>query len=230
MPVKTRTGAAMKSSRGIVVAACLLQLACASEEARRVQVGIPGYTLLGAGDVGEIHVTEFRVENPSGNFDIGKEFVDYLYAGLARKYEGKVFRWTVPEDKAGLAGDRDFWAGLKTGPGPGLFVTGTILYREEVRKALLDTDRRVIDGPFRQEEKKGLAERRLYTLTIGVSLIRAGTGDIVLSKEFSETTTYPDSNVPVSYAFYELLPHFRQRFFQDVFGEERLQERYLFTK
>ena len=87
----------------------------------------------------------------------------------------------------------------------------------------------MIDGPFRHE-KKGLSERRLYTMTIGVSLIRAGTGEVVLSKEFIETTTYPDSNVPVSYAFYELSPHFRQKFLQAVFGEERLQERYLFAR
>ncbi len=219
----------MKTSRGIVAAACLLQLACVSEDARRIRVGIPGYTPLRAGDIGEIYVTEFRVEKPPADFDIGKEFIDYLYVELARKYEGKVFRRTVPADKAGRAGDRDFWSGLEAGPGPGLFLTGTILYREEVRKALLESARKVIDGPFR-EEKKGLAERRLYTMTISISLIRTGTGEVVLSKEFSETTTYSDSNVPVSYAYYELLPHFRQRFFQAVFGEERLQERYLFVR
>ena len=219
----------MKSSRGIIVGACLLQLACVSEDARRVRVGIPGYTPLRAGDIGAIYIADFRVETPPADFDIGKELVDYLYVELARKYEGKVFRRIVPADKAGLAGDRAFWSGLETGSGPGLFLTGTIIYREEVRKALLESDRKVIDGPFR-EEKKGLAERRLYTMTIGISLIRAGTGEVVLSKEFSETTTYPDSNVPVSYAYYELSPHFRQRLFQTVFGDEQLQERYLFTK
>ncbi|HEX2694992.1 MAG TPA: hypothetical protein VHP61_04520 [Acidobacteriota bacterium] len=219
----------MKSSRAIVVAACFLQLACVSEEARRVRIGIPGYTPLPAGDVGDVYVTDFRVEKPPADFDIGKELVEYLYAELARKYEGRVFRRAVPADKAGLAGDRDFWSGLPAGPGPALFLTGTVLYREEVRKALLDTDPKEIDGPFRQE-KKGLAERRLYSLTVGVSLIRAGTGEVVLSKEFNETATYPDANVPVSYAFYELSPHFKQKFFQTVFGEERLQERYLFTR
>ena len=219
----------MKSSRGILVAACLLQLACASEEARRVRLGIPGYTPLRAEDIGNIYIADFRAEEPPADFDIGKELVDYLYVALARKYEGRVFRRAVPADKAGLAGDRDFWSGLAAGPGPALFLTGDIRYREEVRKALLDTDPKEIDGPFRQE-KKALAERRLFTLTIGVSLIRAGTGEVVLSKEFNETATYPDSNVPVSYAFYELVPHFRQKFFQAVFGEDRLQERYLFTK
>ena len=219
----------MKISRGIAVAACLLQLACASEEARLVRVGIPGYTPLRVADIGAIYITDFRVEKPPADFDIGKELVDYMYVELARKYAGKVFRAPVPAGKAGVAGDRDFWSGLPAEHGPGLFLTGTVLYREEVRKAILETDRKEIDGPFRYE-KKGLSERRLYTMTIGVSLIRAGTGEVVLSKEFVETTTYPDSNVPVSYAFYELSPHFRQKFLQAVFGEERLQERYVFAR
>jgi hypothetical protein len=219
----------MKSSRWIVAAACLLQLACASEEARLVRVGLPGYTPLRVADIGAIYIADFRAEKPPADFNIGKELVDYLYVELSRKYEGKVFRAPVPAGKAGLAGDRDFWSGLPAEHGPGLFLTGTILYREEVRKAILETNRKEIDGPFRQEPK-GLAERRLYTMTIGVSLIRSGTGEVVLSKEFVETATYPDSNVPVSYAFYELSPHFRQKFLQAVFGEERLQERYLFAR
>ncbi len=219
----------MKSSRGLVVAACFLQLACASEEARLVRVGIPGYTPLRTADVGIIYVTGFRADKPAADFDIGKELVDYLYVELARKYEGKVFLVPVPADKTGVAGDRAFWSGLPAEHGPGLFLTGTVLYREEVRKALLETGAKVIDGPFRHE-KPGLSERRIYTLTIGVSLIRSGTGEVVLSKEFKETATYPDSNVPVSYAFYELSPHFRGMLLQTVFGEERLQERYLFAR
>ncbi len=219
----------MKSSRWVVAAACLLQLACAGEDARLVRVGIPGYTPLRIADIGAIYITDFRVEKPPADFDIGKQLVDYMTVELARKYEGKVFRVPVPAGRAGVADARDFWSALPAEHGPGLFLTGTILYREEVRKAILETDRKEIDGPFRREAK-GLSERRLYTMTIGVSLIRSGTGEVVLSKEFVETATYPDSNVPVSYAFYELSPHFRQKFLQTVFGEERLQERYLFTR
>jgi hypothetical protein len=218
----------MKRSRAIA-AACLLQLACVSENARLVRLGIPGYTPPRAGDFGKIYVTDFRVEPPPADFDIGKEFVDYLYVELARKYEGKVFRRPIPADKAGLIGDTEFWKGLPGGSGSALFLTGTILYTEEVRKALLEADAEEIDGPFRQE-KKGLSERRLYTFAVDFALIRAGTGEVVLRKEFKETSTYPDPNLPFSYAFYELSPHLRTKFFQAVFGEERLQERYLFTR
>jgi hypothetical protein len=219
----------MKTGRGIVAAACLLQLACAGESIRRVEVGIPGYTPLRPVEIGEIYLADFRVEGSPGDFDAGKELVDYLSSELSRKFEGKVSRRTVPADKAGEAGDRDFWRSLPAGPGPALFMTGTVLYREELRKALLETDPKVIDGPFRQERPE-LSSRRVYTLKIGVSLIRAGTGEVVLSKEFSETTTFFVEDVPVSYAFFELVPQFRQRFFQAFFGDERLQERYLFTR
>jgi hypothetical protein len=219
----------MKRSKAIVAAACLLQFACAGENARKVRIGIPGYTPLRAGDVGEIYVTAFKADKPSPEFDVGKELADYLFVELARKFEGKVFRRVIPADKAGLAGDTEFWKSLPGGSGPALFLTGTIVYKEEVRKALLETDAKEIDGPFRQE-KKGLSERRLYTFAVDIALIRAGTGEVVLRKEFKETSTYPDPNLPFSYAFTELSPHLRAKFFQTVFGEERLQERYLFTR
>jgi hypothetical protein len=219
----------MKRSKAIVAAACLLQLACAGEIARKVRVGIPGYTPLRAVDVGEIYVTAFKADKPSPEFDVGKELGDFLFVELARKFEGKVFRRPIPADKAGLAGDTEFWKGLPAGSGPALFLTGTILYKEEVRKALLETDAKEIDGPFRQE-KKELSERRLYTFAVDFVLIRAGTGEVVLRKEFTETSTYRDPNLPFSYAFHELAPHLRTTFFQAVFGEERVQERYLFTR
>jgi hypothetical protein len=219
----------MKRSKAIVAAACLLQLACAGESARKIRVGIPGYTPLRAGDVGEIYVTAFKADETTAEFDVGKELADYLFVELTRKFEGKVFRRSIPADKAGLAGDTEFWKALPGGSGPALFLTGTILYKEEVRKALLETDAKELDGPFRQE-KKGLSERRLYTFAVDLALIRAGTGEVVLRKEFKETSTYPDPNLPFSYAYYELSPHFKTKFFQAVFGDERLQERYLFTR
>ena len=219
----------MKKSKAIVAAACLLQFACAGENARKVLVGIPGYTPLRPGDVGEIYVTAFKADKSSPEFDIGKELADFLFVELARKFEGKVFRLPVPADKAGVAGDTEFWKSLPGGSGAALFLTGTIFYKEEVRKALLETDAKEIDGPFRQEQK-GLAERRRFTFAVDFILIRAGTGEVVLRKEFKETSTYPDPNSPFSYAFHELSPHLRTKFFQAVFGDERLQERYLFTR
>lgn len=219
----------MRRPSVLVVTACLLQLACASQEARRVSLGIPGYTPLKPADFGEVHITNFRSETPTEEFDAAKEFVEYMSVELARRFEGRVVRTAVPADKAGREGDREFWAALPVGPKPTLFLTGAVSYTEEVRKALLVTDEKEIDGPFRQE-KKGLSERRLYTITIDIALIRGGTGEIVLAKRFKETSTYPDPNVPFGYAFHELAPHIRQKFLQTVFGDSRLQERYLFTR
>lgn len=220
----------MRRSSAIVAAACLLQLACAGESVRKVRLGIPGgYAPLRPGDFSEIYVTAFKADDPSPEFDVGKELADFLFVELAQKFEGKVFRRPIPADKAGLVGDTEFWKALAGGTGPALFLTGTILYKEEVRKALLETDAKEIDGPFRQE-KKPLSERRIYTFAVDLALIRAGTGEIVLRKEFQETSTYPDPNLLFSYAFHELAPHLRTKFFQEVFGDERLQERYLFTR
>jgi hypothetical protein len=219
----------MRKSSALAAAACLLQLACVSQEARRVSLGIPGYTPLKPDDFGEVHIADFRSETPAGEFDAAKEFVEYMAVALARRFEGRVVRTPVPADKAGRSEDREFWAGLPVGAKPTLFLTGAVSYTEEVRKALFLDDEKAIDGPFRREPK-GLSERRIYTITIDIALIRGGTGEIVLAKRFKESSTYPDPNVPYGYAFHELAPHIRQRFLQTVFGDSRLQERFLFTR
>lgn len=219
----------MRRTSVLVAAACLLQLACATREARRVSLGIPGYTPLAPADLGEVRITNFRSENPTEEFDAAKEFVEYMSVELARRFEGRIARIPVPADKAGRSEDRAFWAGLPAGPGPTLFLTGSVSYTEEVRKALAVADEKEIDGPFRQE-KKGLSERRIYTMTIDIALIRGGTGEVVLAKRFKESSTYPDPNVPYGYAFHELAPHVRARFLRTIFGDSRLQERYLYTR
>ena len=219
----------MKSSRGLAAVACLLQLACAGESVRLVRTGIPGYTPLRSEEIGEIILTDFRVEESPKDFDLGQELGNYLYGELARKFEGKVVRRPIPAGEAGLAEDHDFWKSLPAGPGPALFLTGTVGFREQVRKALLESDPKVVDGPFRRD-KAGLAEKRLFMLKVAVSLIRAGSGQVVLSKTFDETTIFYTDDVPAGFAFDELAAQFRQRLFQTFFGDPRIQERYLFTR
>jgi hypothetical protein len=110
-----------------------------------------------------------------------------------------------------------------------LFLTGGVRYTQEVRKAMIDGDMKEIDGPFKTV-KKGLTERRIFNLALDLCLIRAGSGEIVFRKEYKEARTFPNPNQPFSYAFYELLPRIKKKFFRTILGEERGQERYLILK
>jgi hypothetical protein len=212
-----------------LVAVGLVSFACTGESVRRVRIDMPGYAPFRVSDFDRVIVTNFKAENDTGDFNVAGELADYLAEELGRRLGGKVSRTSVPTDKAGRAGDTEFWKSLPAGPGSALFLTGTISYREEVRKALLEKDPSVIDGPFRGE-RKPLSERRIYTMPVRIALVRAGSGEVVLDKEFKETRTFSDTNQLYSYAYYEIVPHLRNKLFRLFFGDTAIEERTLIVK
>jgi len=219
----------MRKSKFFLVAACLLQFACVSESARKVKLQIPGPSPINLAEYAEVAITNFRVEEERPAFDISHELVDDLAFELGREYKGNVTIRTVAWDRDGLLEDKAFWKDLGAGAEKALFLTGGVRYTQEVRKAMIDGDMKEIDGPFKTV-KKGLVERRIFNLVLDLCLIRAGSGEIVFRKEYKETRTFPNPNQPFSFAFYELLPRIKKKFFRTILGEERGQERYLILK
>jgi hypothetical protein len=219
----------MKKSKAVLAAVCILQLACVSENARKVKLQIPGPSPINLADYAEVAITNFRVEKETPDLEINKEVVDALAFELGRGYKGKVAFRTVAWNRDGLIEDRAFWKGLGAGSEKTLFLTGGVRYTQEIRKAIIDADTKEIDGPFKTVNK-GLAERRIFNLVLDLCLIRADTGEIVFRKEYKETRTFPNPNQPFSFAFYELLPRIKKKFFRTILAEERGQERYLILK
>jgi hypothetical protein len=219
----------MRKSKLILAAACILQIACGSENARKVKLQIPGPSPINLAEYGEVVITNFRVEKETPDLEINKELVDVLESELGRGYKGKVTLRTIAWDRDELLKDKAFWKELGAGSEKTLFLTGGVRYTQEVRKAMIDGDMKEIDGPFKPVHT-GLTERRIFNLVLDLCLIRADTGEIVFRKEYKETRTFSNPNQPFSFAFYELLPRIRKKFFRTLLGEERGQERYLILK
>lgn len=219
----------MRKSKLILAAACILQIACGSENARKVKLQIPGPSPINLAEYGEVVITNFRVEKETPDLEINKELVDVLESELGRGYKGKVALRTIAWDRDELLEDKAFWKELGAGSEKTLFLTGGVRYTQEVRKAMIDGDMKEIDGPFKPAHT-GLAERRVFNLVLDLCLIRADSGEIVFRNEYKETRTFSNPNQPFSFAFYELLPRIRKKFFRTLLGEERGQERYLILK
>ena len=217
-----------KGSAGLVILACFLA-ACSTERVRKVRIEIPDYLPFRLDDYRTVSVTNFRVVKDIPDFDLGREFTDYLESELRFRLKNGITHQTIAWDREDLEKDPAFWKSIKTGALPALFLTGTVRYNQEIRKALIDVEKKEVDGPFRME-KKGLTERRIYTLEVDFFLIEAETGAVVLKKNYKETRFYPNVNQPFSYAFYELVGRVKQKFFHAVLGEENDQERYLIMK
>jgi hypothetical protein len=219
----------MKSSKALLVLGLLGQLACTPENARKVRLDIPGYSPIRLDDYKEVVITNFRVEKETEGFDISREIGDELAFDLGRRFRGTVSARSVPWDREGLAGEKDFWAAQGSGASPALFLTGRVRYLKEVRKALTGAYQKDVDGPFK-ETRTGLAERTIYTLELSLYLIRADTGEILFTRDYKETQTYAKANQPYPFAFYELFPRVKRRFLRMTLGEEMGQERYLLLK
>ena len=219
----------MRKSKAFLVAACILQFACFSENARKVNLQIPGPAPVTLAEYPEVAITNFRVEKETPDFDISKELVDLLAFELGRQYKGKVVLRTVAWNRDGLVEDKAFWKTFGADAEKTLFLTGGVRYTQEIRKAMIDDDMKKIDGPFKNVTK-GLTERRIFSLVLDVCLIRANSGEIAFRKEYKEARTFPNPNQPYSFAFYELLPRIEKRFLREIMGQERSQDRYLILK
>ena len=219
----------MRKREAGFVLACLFLAGCSLEHVRKIKIEIPDFTTFDLGIYREIAVTDFRVEKELKDFDVNKELVAYLAFELGRQVKGEVTTRSLAWDKDGLLDNKEFWKTLKTKASPGLFLTGSVRYNQEIRKALIDIEKKEVDGPFKQE-KKGLAERQIYTLSVDICLIQAGTGEILFRKSYKETRLFPNPNQPLSYAFYELVSRVKQKFFHAILGEEKNQERYLIMR
>ncbi|MHB8095992.1 MAG: hypothetical protein ACYDH0_13765 [Candidatus Aminicenantales bacterium] len=219
----------MKASKALLVLGLFVQLACTQENVRKIRIDIPGYSPIRLDDYKEVVITNFRVEQETEGFDISREIGDEFAFDLGRRFKGTVSARSVPWDREGLAGEKDFWAAQGSVAVPALFLTGRVRYLKEVRKALTGAYLKEVDGPFR-ETQTGLAERTIYTLDLTLFLIRADTGEVLFTRDYKETQTYGKSNQPYPFAFYELFPRVKLRFLRMILGEEMGQERYLLLK
>jgi hypothetical protein len=218
----------MMRASGIFLA-CALLASCAVESVRKIRVEIPDYTEFNLGNYREIVVTDFHVEKGSKDFDLNREWIDYIAFELGRAVKCEVDKQALDWNKEDLPENQAFWKTLKTKASPALFLTGNIRYSQEIRKALIDIEKKEVDGPFKQE-KKGLTERQIYTLSAEIFLIKAETGEILFRKTYKETRIFPNPNQPFSFAFYELVSLVKQKFFHTILGEENNQDRYLIMR
>ena len=122
----------------------------------------------------------------------------------------------------------DFWKDFPTENEGAIVFTGTIDYRSEVRKALVDRERRQFEDPF--PEGASLEERKFFTLFFTLYMIDSNTGETLYQRDFKETRNYKNPNQTAYFAYFDLIKTVKDKLFQAFLGEELLQERYLIAK
>ena len=176
----------------------------------------------------EMVVTDFLVLEERTDFDLNKETTEYFAFEFEKNIQIPVSRADVSPPNVETFEQEEFWSELPTEHENAIVFTGTIEYRSEVRKALVDREKRQFEDPF--PDRTSLEERKFFTLFFNLYLIDSKTGKTLYQKNFKETRNYQNPNQTAYFAYFDLIQSVKDKLFQAFLGESLLQERYLINK
>jgi hypothetical protein len=176
----------------------------------------------------EMVVTDFLVMKERTDFDLNKETTEYFTFEFGKNARIPVSRVEVIPESVETFEQEDFWTKIPTENENAIVFTGTIDYRSEVRKALVDREKRQFEDPF--PDSAALEERKFFTLFFSLYMIDSKTGKTLYKKDFKETRNYQNPNQTAYFAYFDLIQSVKDKLFQAFLGEELLQERYLINK
>jgi hypothetical protein len=166
---------------------------------------------------------DFAEAVPVAGLALGRKVADYFAAEMRGAFEGQVVRRPGPADPRAVALDREFWRSAGAGTSSAVFLFGTAGLIEHAQKALKEADLPK-DGPFKLDGH-GLAERKLFVLTIDLALIETATGAVIWKEAIKETWVSSYIQQAAEFALTELLPMVKTRLFSVLFTPGRFDRR-----
>ncbi len=214
----------MKKNKAIFILLLFFFVSCSSVNYFKVNLEVPGKPVFDINQFDEIIVTDFFIKNETKDFDLNQELVNYFETQMKQNFKAKVSARRVSLSDEELFKDKSFWKNIQPDSQETVLFTGTVDYLEEVRKAIVQIKKKA-DATFQRD--KAIEERRFYTLTLVFYMIDAQTGEILYTKDFKETQGYRNPNQTAAFAFFDLADTVRSKFFSNVLGAVKIQQRYL---
>lgn len=218
----------MKKSRVALLLALLLFTSCVSESHLNIRIEAPGKSVLDLDRFSEIFVTDFLIKSQAKGLDLNTEIIDYFSSELGTHFKGKISTKKITMEKEEVFKNEDFWKNLSADKENTLLLTGSIQYKEEVRKAVLGKRKKDSEDPFQPE--RTLTERRFYLLNLDLYLIDGKTGKALYKKSFKESRNYKNPKQTAYFAFFDLIKAVKEKLFRDILGERKIQQRYLIIR
>ena len=205
-----------------------LASACRPESTTKIRVDMPRPASIDMNAFQEIVITDFIIENEKPSFDLNQELVDYFSEEFRVQTQKEIQHLKdVAVDQEKFK-DPDFWKQFKNNEKKRLIMAGTASYQQETRKALIGKDKRPFEDPF--PEQKRLMERNFFNIKLDLYFIDSETGKIVYQPQYDEKNALPNPNQSSEFAFYDLIIQIKDKLFRQLFGLEKVQERYLIVK
>ena len=218
----------LKNSKAITLLCVLALCACSGGRHWKVRVEMPRAISFELERFQELIITDFFVKSERKDMDLNKEMVEYLSFEFGQNIVAPVSTKEVVLANEDIFKDESFWQALPTELDEAIILTGSVEYKSEIRKALVDEEKRQFEDPFPRHS--GIEERRFYTLFFDLYMIDAKTGKILYTRNFKQTKHYINPNQTAYFAFFDLIQIVKTKLFQAFLGEELLQERYLLSR
>ncbi len=209
--------AAARRAAGVFGALVLLASGCATAPPAPPRAAVvPAVSAAVPARFTEIVVPEFAETAPIPDLALGRRVAEDLAAGMRGVFSGTVTRRAGAPGPGAAALERDYWRAAGAGNASAAILFGTAGLTGRGQKALLEADLPK-DGPFRLEGR-GLAERKVFVMTLDLALIDAATGDVLWKQTFRESRVYGYAQEAPEYALADLLPVLEARIFPLLFG------------
>lgn len=215
----------MKEIKIVLVLAILLSFSCASNDYWKLKIEIPGKASFDLDQYNEVVITNFLIKEETKDFNLSQELVDYFSFEIGQNFKGKVSIKEITFEEEPFKNEA-FWKNLLPDRKKAILFTGGVQYTEEIRKAILQRQKKRFEDPF-VSKKRRLAERRFYTLNLDLYIIDAKTGKALYKRNFKESKGFENPKQTAPFAFFELIQRVKAKFFRNLLGQTSIQERYL---
>lgn len=218
----------MNKFKYILFACLVFYLSCSRGSLLKLKIEIPGDPQIDLDKFNQIVITNFLIKKETKDINLNKETVEYFKLEIEQNFEGEVVSKNFSVEDEEAYKNQDFWKGLIEVSEQTLFFTGVVNYSEEIRKAILERRDDRAEDPFPANKK--LAERKFYTLNVDLYLIDAQTGNSLYQRSFKETKGYKNPNQTAYFAFFDLIQQVKIKFFHNILGNKKIEERYLISR
>ncbi len=218
----------MKKNSLALILSLLFLCSCTSMSYQKLRMTIPSKSSLDLEQFKELLVANFLIKGETKDIDLNREITSYFSSEIGQVFKGKVSTKELSVEDAQLFEDENFWKNFSSDSKKSLALTGSAQYTEEIRKAILEKRRQRFEDPFPAE--KSLSERRFYTLNLDLYLIDLESGKILYQRAFKESRGYDNPNQTSYFAFFDLIQAVKGKLFSTIFGEGKIQERYLISR
>ncbi len=219
----------MKRNRIFLLLLIFLVLySCKTGNYWKIKLELPVKTSLDISQFKNIVITNFFLKDDKNEFEINPDLLEYLSSELSQDLDKNISTKNIILDSEDVFQNKDFWKNQAPEEDATAFLTGSIEYTAETRKALIGKNKKQFENPFPSQNR--LASRKFYTLKMNVYFINAATGEVIYDKNFKETQAYENPNQTAEFAFFDQIHKVKEKLLRQVLGGERMQQRYLISK